>query len=112
VLANSEIIYSPLQKLSFWLSGKYVGRQYIDNTQAKERSLHPYFVNSFQAGYTLKPRICDELSFNIMINNLFNYRYESNAWVYRYYSEGNYKVLDGYFPQAGINVTAGITLKL
>lgn len=112
VLANSEIIYSPLQKLSFRLSGKYVGRQYIDNTQAKERSLHPYFVNSFQAGYTLKPRICDELSFNIMINNLFNYRYESNAWVYRYYSEGNYKVLDGYFPQAGINVTAGITLKL
>ena len=34
--------------------------------------------------------------------------YESNAWVYRYYSEGSYGVYDGYFPQAGINFLVGL----
>jgi iron complex outermembrane receptor protein len=46
-----------------------------------------------------------------MINNIFNQKYESNAWVYRYTYENVMQKLDGYFPQAGINFMAGISVK-
>jgi iron complex outermembrane receptor protein len=111
LLANSELAYTPLPGMMVRLLSKFVGRQYIDNTQSKDRSLDPYFINSLQATYTIRPRFCNEISFNLLINNILNHQYESNAWVYRYFSEGSYQVLDGYFPQAGINFTAGVTLK-
>jgi iron complex outermembrane receptor protein len=111
LLANSELSYTPLKGLMVKILSKFVGRQFIDNTQAKVRSLDPYFLNSFQAVYTIKPEFCNEISFNFLVNNILNHQYESNAWVYRYFSEGRYQVLDGYFPQAGINFMAGITLK-
>ena len=46
-----------------------------------------------------------------MINNIFNQEYETNAWVYQYTFENEHRVMDGYFPQAGINFLAGLTLK-
>ena len=50
-------------------------------------------------------------SAKVPVNNLFDKKYESNAWVYRYYESGQYNKMDGYFPQAGLNLMAGITLK-
>jgi len=47
-----------------------------------------------------------------MVNNIFNKMYENNAWVYRYYYNGGYNTMDGYFPQAGINFMAGLKVKL
>jgi iron complex outermembrane receptor protein len=38
-------------------------------------------------------------------------KYETNAWIYRYYYEGEEGALDGFFPQAGTHVMAGIRLK-
>jgi iron complex outermembrane receptor protein len=39
-------------------------------------------------------------------------KYESNAWVYRYILENREYKMDGYFPQAGVNFLAGVTIKL
>jgi iron complex outermembrane receptor protein len=46
-----------------------------------------------------------------MINNLFNVKYETNAWVYQYMENGQHYVLDGYFPQAGTTLMIGLSLK-
>jgi iron complex outermembrane receptor protein len=46
-----------------------------------------------------------------MVNNILSEKYESNAWIYRYYSEGRESFMDGYFPQATINFMAGVSLK-
>jgi len=48
---------------------------------------------------------------NFSLNNVFNEMYESNAWVYRYISGNQEYEMNGYFPQAGINFLAGISLK-
>jgi iron complex outermembrane receptor protein len=45
------------------------------------------------------------------INNLFNKKYESNAWVWRALVEGKEEYEDGYFPQAGINFLGGVSVK-
>jgi iron complex outermembrane receptor protein len=52
-----------------------------------------------------------EISLQCKVSNLFNLAYETNAWVYRYYNGGEEGIYDGYFPQAGIHLMAGIRLK-
>ena len=89
-----------------------MGRQFIDNTSCKDRSLDPYFVNNINFVYRFYPKFIKEIDFNVVINNLFSEEYETNAWVYRYYYENKHYVMDGYFPQAGINFLAGISAKL
>jgi iron complex outermembrane receptor protein len=93
------------------LISKFVGRQYIDNTESNERQLDPYFVNNLLIKYAINPRFCKEIGFSLMINNLLNEQYESNAWVYRYSYESSLQKLDGYYAQAGINFMAGISVK-
>ena len=100
------------ENLNLNLNGRYVSRQYIDNTSSSERVLDPYFVNNLRLSWSLKPRFTQGIILSVNVNNLTDTRYESNAWVYRYYYEGSYGKLDGYFPQAGINFNAGVVIKL
>ncbi len=88
-----------------------MGKQYIDNTSSNDRKLDPYFVNNIRLHYAIATRLIKEIGFNLMVNNLFSEKYESNAWVYRYYYEDKYQKMDGYFPQAGINFLAGVNLR-
>ncbi|MBK7212013.1 MAG: TonB-dependent receptor [Bacteroidales bacterium] len=103
VVINNSVSWEISNGFSSELISKYVSHQYIDNTQNNSRSIDPYFINSLRLSYSIQNFIFREIRFNLMINNLFNQKYESNAWVYRYYESGSQKVMDGYFPQAGIN---------
>jgi len=110
-IAGSMLSWEPLRRLDISLFSKFVGKQYIDNTSSEDRRLDPYFINDLLIRYSLKVKALKQLGFSLKINNLTNIKYESNAWVYRYYSEGAYGVYDGYFPQAGINFLVGLDLK-
>lgn len=112
IILGTVITYKPVAQLSFSLNSKYVGKQYIDNTSDNGRSLKGYFVNGLSMMYTIKTKIFEEIGFNLSINNLFNQKYETNAWVYPYYLGGQYYEYNGYFPQAGINFLVGISLKI
>ena len=112
VIANSSLNWMVFKDFNVNLISKFVGMQYIDNTQSSDRQLDPYFVNNLMMKYSLNPGFVKEISLSLMINNLLNEKYESNAWVYRYSSENTLQKLDGYFPQAGINFMAGILVKL
>lgn len=115
-VANSTFGFK-YKKFNASFSSVAVGRQYMDNTSSKDRSINPYFVNHLQAGYTFKPRFMEEIGLNCRVNNLFNTKYETNGWVYTAVSESSGYTLenrykeDGYFTQAGINIMASITLK-
>jgi iron complex outermembrane receptor protein len=110
VIFNNNIDFEPVSNLHFILISKYVSKQYIDNTSDDSRALDPYFVNDFLIRYSLSPKLLEQLSISFKINNLFNEEYESNAWIYRYYSAGEYGYYDGYFPQAGIHFVAGVSV--
>ena len=99
------------QELKLAIFHKQVGRQYIDNTQTKSRSLDPYFVNDVRLAYRIKNLIFKEVSLNLTARNVLNQEYSSNAWVYRYKSSDEFQVLNGYFPQAGRNYLLGLTAK-
>ncbi len=111
IVGGSNLTYEPARGLKISLSSKYVGKQYIDNTSSDMRVLDPYFVNNLQLQYTFNPSFMKEIGLNLMLNNFLNEKYESNAWIYRYYYGGSEYKMDGYFPQAGIHFMAGLSLK-
>jgi len=111
VICNNQFDFQPVPHLHLNLVSRYVGKQFIDNTSSHDRVLDPYFINDLRISYAFYPQFLEEISFQLQVSNLFNVKYETNAWIYRYYHEGTEGRLDGYFPQAGTYVMAGIRLK-
>jgi iron complex outermembrane receptor protein len=110
--ASGILTAKPLKGFSVALNSKYVGKQYIDNTSSTDRMLNGYFVHGLNLSWSIETKLVREIAFNVTINNLFSYKYESNAWVYPYLIGNQYYEYNGYFPQALINFLAGITVRL
>ena len=112
IIANSIISIHPFDGLRLSFLSRYVGKQYIDNTSSDKRSIDPYFVSDIRMAYDLKTTWFKKVSLYLNVNNVFSEKYETNAWVYRYYYDGQEYLMNGYFPQAPANFLAGISLGL
>ncbi len=110
ITANSMFTY---QKSGFTaqLSSQFVDEQFIDNSSSNDRKLDSYFVSNLNLSYDIKSNLFKSMRIHLQINNLFDEEYESNAWVYSYNTGGTRYKMDGYFPQAGINFLAGVTVR-
>ena len=111
IIASSVLDYYPFKDFHLSLNTKYVGKQYIDNTQNTDRMLNAYLIQNISFLYTIKNKMFKELTCQFVVNNLFDKMYETNAWVYKYNEGGSLHVMDGYFPQAGINYMFKVGLK-
>lgn len=111
IILGSTIQLKPFKNIKVRIFSKYVGKQYVDNTSGESRILNSWFVNDLNFQYSLSPKWVDQIGIKIQINNLFNEEYETNAWVYRYILDGENKIMDGYFPQAGRNFLVGLNLR-
>jgi iron complex outermembrane receptor protein len=110
VTGSAELKLNPLKQLAFIMTGKYVGRQYFDNTMSAARAINSYFVSNISASYDVKMKKEGELTFRFIVNNLLNTLYENNAYGGMWAEDGIEKTWAYYFPQAGISYTAGISL--
>lgn len=110
VVGGASITYLPIKNMEINLIGNYVSRQYLDNTSNKYRSLDPYFISNLNINYEWKQPIFKTLTLSLSVNNLFNEKYETYGWVYKYINDGAEYLEDGYFPQAGTNFMFGITI--
>ena len=109
---GSSIINFKLHKfLSLEIHSKYVGKQYIDNSASEMRKLDPYFINDLYLFSGFSTPYFSELNISFTLANIFNHKYSSNAWIYRFYEGGEEKFMDGYFPQAGLHFMAGLSLR-
>ena len=97
------------------LNGKYVGRQYYDNTSSDERSIPAYFVSDLSMGYEIPLKKNSEQTFavSLHIHNLFNRQYYADAWLWRAYfqQEDSYYSETGIYPQAPTNFMLKFALK-
>ena len=123
IVASSGIYFTPYNKINIGLVNKFVGRQYIDNTKYAGKRIFPtittddiylkeYFLTNILASYKTKLWMVKEAEFSLYLNNVFNIRYETNAWIYRYYKNNEKKFMNGVFPQAGFNFMAGMKISL
>jgi iron complex outermembrane receptor protein len=111
VVGGSKISYELLKGLNISLLSKLVGKQYIDNSGSEDYTLDPYFINDLQILYSVKTNILEELNFHLLLNNVLDVEYESNAWIYRYNLGGREYKMDGYFPQAGFHFLVGVSVR-
>ena len=117
-VGSNAIIYQPSEKISLSLLSKYVGKQYMGNTDQPNSILESYFVNDLNITYSLQPeKIFQSISINFLINNILNMEYISNGYYYTYDDTwsvpGQIKTLDGagYYPQATRNFLAGLVFE-
>lgn len=104
VIGGSQLAWSAFAGFQATLLTKFVGKQYLDNTETESLTLEPYLVNDVRLSYTLRPKHMRAIDLSLLVNNIFNEQYESNGATYG----------DGvayYFPQAGTNFLAMVTLK-
>lgn len=112
VTALVALQVNPLKNGFITLTGKYTGRQYLDNTSNKSRSLTDYYVQDVDLNYVIqtKNKISINLFFNI--NNIFSKMYEANGYTYSYYADAKLTTENYYFPMAPLNFLAGVSIKL
>ena len=125
IIWASQLTYNFEDNLSLDFITKYVGEQFIDNSSSNDRKLDDYLVNNLRVTYDLKSKIFNYARISLQINNLFDEEYVSNAWIYRFVSDGYDPSEDdhyvtqgsdggynmaGYFPEATRNYLVGLTL--
>ncbi|MDX2134287.1 MAG: TonB-dependent receptor [Saprospiraceae bacterium] len=102
---NTPIAYSPdlvaraEAGFMFWkkkahqaevsIAGKYVGKQYLDNTGNENTVLPAFGYGDLRLNYDWAPtQRGQQLSVIFTVHNLFNAAYSNNGWTYRYTSQG------------------------
>ena len=117
-ITNNTINYKFTEKFSLSMLSKYVGKQFMGNTDAKNSILESYFVNDLNFNLKITPkRIFNEIVVSGLINNILDKEYVSNGYYYTYddtwSNPGETITLDGagYYPQATRNFLLGLLLK-
>jgi len=112
VISGITVNLIPVKNGEITLLGKYVSRQYLDNTQDVMRSLHPYFTQDVRFTYTIKNKLFNELNVIAAVYNVFNKKYEPNGYTFSYIYSGKKTTENYYFPMAGTNFMAGVNIRL
>ena len=118
VVASNAFIYSPLKNFSLSFLTKYVGDQYMGNTDTDTSKLKEYFVNDLNITYEWNPKsVFSTVVVSALVNNIFDKEYVSNGYYYTYDDDwsvpGQLTTIEGagYYPQATRNFLVGVTLK-
>lgn len=121
---NTDISFSPAlvgglttdiqvhKHVALSLLSKYVGKQYLDNSQHENRKLNAYFTQDIRLNWTIRTNFLKELHLIGQLNNLFNAQYEPNGYTYSYISGSVLSSDNGYYPQAGTNLMIALNIRL
>jgi iron complex outermembrane receptor protein len=111
VVAASQFTVSPTNWFNVALLTKYVGKQYLDNTQNESRKLNDYLTNDLHFNFIVKPKFMKEINVSFLANNIFSTLYESNGYTFGYIA-GNQTIRENfYYPQAGFNWLGQVVVK-
>ena len=122
-----DVLAKEKHKATISLMSKYVSSQFVDNSGNEASRIDPYSFTEIQFEYFFNWKSNKQLALNFLVRNIFDVKYETNAWNYRFksdsydpvpddpnaVSEGNgFYHLRGYYPQSGINFLVGLTLTI
>lgn len=112
VMGSGTAIFTPVKNGEISLISKYVGRQYLDNTSNKKRSLDGFYTQDLRLSYTVKGKAVKDLTLIFQINNLFDKLYEPNGYTFSYIYNQELVTENYVYPMAGINFMGGINIRL
>ncbi len=112
LIAASQLTFKPINEFEIGFLSKYVGKQYLDNTQNEQRKLNAFFVNDLRLAYILPVKGLKQLQVGLLVNNIFNELYEPNGYTFSYITRGERAWENYYYPQAGTNFLLNIAIRL
>jgi iron complex outermembrane receptor protein len=115
-VAFGEITGRPFRGFEISFNGKFVSEQFLDNKSDDNRKLDSFLVNNLTLNYAseLNLSFLRKIKVTFLVNNIFDVKYEPNGYSYFIlFDDGNAVTQDNYnfyYPQAGINYQAGVSL--
>lgn len=113
IVSAGTVTFEPVSNLAVSFTGKYVGEQYLDNTERESSRLDPYFVLNGKISYGLSVTNGPRVEFQFLVNNILNRQYINNGWTYEaHFDDGSGKYIQrGFFVQPGINCMGRVVLE-
>ena len=102
--------FSPIKNGKLQLVGKYVGKQYADNTSRECYAIDPYFLLNVRASYTWHFRNSNEIEAQLLVNNVLNHQYRLSAWVGDWIDDYTTPGTDYYYHSRGFLQQPGINI--
>jgi len=112
IVGGISLNFHPVKALTMSLEGKYVGKQYLDNTQNEARSLKGYYNQDIRVIYQLSGNWFKKMQLIGQVYNLFSTKYFTNGATYPEYDGGEINNYLYYFPAAPIHFMAGVQIEL
>jgi iron complex outermembrane receptor protein len=109
-ILGGKITYTPIENLELVVIGKYVGQQYLDNTQNPLRTIDAFAYGNFRANYIIKDWLFKEIHLGILVNNFTNALFESNGYTFSYLYNNELTTENYFYPQAGTNFLLNLKL--
>lgn len=108
VIGFSSFNFKAGKGLVVSLQTKYVGDQFLDNTENEDRKIDAYLVNDLVVNYSLGGgKYFKNIRLQGMAYNFMNELYETAGWTYAY-DLGDQQLQDNaYYPMAGRNFMVG-----
>lgn len=103
VIGASNLEFYPIQGLTLGLFTKYVGEQYLSNTDNDRHKLDDYLINDVRIAYDIPLAGVKKLNVYFNVYNIFDVKYASNGYTWG--------VTPYYYAQAGTNFMGGVHLK-
>ena len=112
IIAGNTLSYNLAERFQVSLLSKFVGAQYLSNTDTESSKLDNYFTSDLNFIYELKTNsIFKSIVFSGVVNNLFNKEYVDRGYTYLNNWSGQPSFEEqGYYPQATRNFLVGLTL--
>ena len=109
LIFGNSVEYNLNSKTLLFFNTKYVGKQYMSNTNVESSVLASYLVNDLGLNYNFSiPGFSQDSEFKFLVNNLLNQKYESYGGHY-FYDIDNKTYSGSYFyPMAEINFLLGL----
>ena len=111
VIGMARISVFPWKGGTLALDGKYVGKQFIDNSMREEMAIPAYFVCDFSLVQVFDMN-GKNLTLGAYVNNLFNHLYYAYGWRWESYNEASGTITTGVgvYPQPPCHFSVKATL--
>jgi iron complex outermembrane receptor protein len=119
LVAANAFVFQPKAGFQISLLSKFVGEQFMGNTENSDSKLASYFINDISITYEWKPKsVFETVVFSGLFNNILNEEFVSNGYFGSFDFEDSSSLTGtttgyfaGFYPQATSNFLLGVTLK-
>ena len=109
-IGMARLTFTSWKSWLFSVDGKYVGKQYLDNSMREEMEIPAYFVMDaqLQKSFALGP---GRLNLGFYVHNLLNHMYYASGWRWESISKDDGTLYSGVgvYPQPPINFMAKVS---